>query len=59
MDAKFQTVHRQLASHEEKLLLVAKAVYALLDDGPNKKLNDDEERSNLRYELDEAFGFQL
>lgn len=57
MDAKFQTIHRQLAAEDEKLLVLAKTVYALLhyDTVPL----DEEKLGELRYKLDEAFGFEL
>jgi len=55
MDAKFQTIHRQLQAEDAKLLVLAKAVYKLL--GP--PIEDEDELARIRYELDAAFDFEL
>lgn len=57
MDATHYIINKRLAAEEDKLLVLAKAVYALLrqDSTP---LTDDE-MGELRYKLDEAFNFEL
>lgn len=57
MDAKHYIINKRLAAEEDKLLVLAKAVMALLrrDSIP---LTDDE-MGELRYKLDEAFNFEL
>jgi hypothetical protein len=57
MDANIQSIHRMLADKERKLLVLAKAVYALLNYASAPL--DLEQISELRYKLNEAFGFEL
>jgi hypothetical protein len=53
MDAKHYVINRRLTADEDRLLVVAKCLYKLLEQ------QDGEEWQDLRYLLNEAFGFEL
>lgn len=61
MDAKLQTIHRHMQAEDDKMLVLARVVDALLRERTNNGGTPltDEELQSMQYGLDEAFNFEL